>query len=298
MGTELSPTEFRSVTTGLPPSRLDWLRYRSGQLTFLTMIVIWILYHAQGELSMPVRLIITGMATFSVALRISPQGGPRKFRKGVQRVWADAAGWHERSKWRAFGFGMYGPRGQRPAGQLGSRTVLTCGELLIVLGWTLFVAVFGATTFLVTGQLHEDASDGFHLVTAASAVVGAVLLLVCDVGFHLAGFVSLPRNAVGWLNKLLAIAIATVSAGYDGVLEHAGWLSFTWVPIHTWHGLASWHMTWLAVLISIPLGAIWLMVYLNAVQLVGSLARRLLGRENAVGETLQDTLPVGARAPE
>lgn len=297
MWTELSPTEWRSPTTGLTPSKLDWIRYRSGQITLLAMVVIWIVFHARGELDLPVRLIITGLTTFTVALRISPSGGVRIFRKGEHKFWSDGISSHERSWWRGFGFGMYGARGERPDSQLGSRAVRTCGELLVVFGWILFVATSGVVTFLVTGQRDDEASGAFHLLAAGSVLAGAVLLLICDVGFHLAGFVALPRTAKGWVNRLLATVIATVSAGYDDVLEHVGWLAFTWVPVHVWNAMSGWHLIWLAVLISIPLGAIWLLVYLLVVRIVRTLARGLLGPENAVNETLEDALPVGTRTP-
>jgi hypothetical protein len=276
------------------PAGLDRLRMITFRITLISLAVLTMLPLAHVAVGVPERLAGSGLVAFATALSISTRGGVRMF--GTQVLQYSPWGEVVRERHRFTGFKLYGPTRVRPESRIGSPATVAFGEVLVVVGWMVFTAVFTAEMFWVTGTAHEDAPTAFNATTAGLAAVCYLLILVCDTGFHLAGFITLPRSAAGWVRRTVNTVIVIAGAGYDELLKHAGWLSLTWVPVHTWDALEGWwHLTPLAVVVCVPLGFIWLAVYLQAVTLFGWLLGKLLGKENAAGEALEDSLPVGAR---
>jgi hypothetical protein len=287
----ISEPDYTVVTR---PQGLDWLRLVVFQVTVISLIVLGLAPLAHVQAAMPVRLAVCALVALATALSISTRGGLRLF--GKQAYWLSAWGQVVRYKPARIGFKLYGPRRMRPDSQLGSPVTMAIGALLVVAGWSVFTVFFATEAFWLTGPADEPARGAFHPLAAGLAAGCSLLIVVCDLGFYLAGFVILPRSGAGWARKTVNTAILAASAGYDELLKHAGWLALSWVPVHVWDALEGWwHQTWLAV-VCIPLGCLYLWLYLQATGRLWWLAGKLLGKENAAAETLQDSLPIGARA--
>lgn len=176
-----------------------------------------------------------------------------------------------------------------------SPTAVALGAALGRTAWVVGAGICGLFffTFVTSGN-----DLGFSLPLAVLLLLVILLTLLIMVGRGLTGLPVdwSPLQGREAVFTLLALTVAVVAAGYTQLLSRIAWRVFTWVPVHVFEWLLGWTgLLWLTIVLSVPLGLLWLLALNVAVVPVELLFTKLLRRDNALDDWLEDALPIRLR---